>query len=162
MVWLLTSVTVMLTTLLSGDQAVPINNAVGPGCRTEYVTTWERQYLHAEDEECKNVIKKVPVKISKLEPKKICNQLSCKTEQVRVWVHQDYEVVTKECETVQREVPTLVSKKVKKTVCDDFNYDDHDNNIISNEIDNNPPKAMELPCWSGSLCPSDTISIVMG
>jgi len=55
-----------------------------------------------------------------------------------------------------------VSKKVKKTVCDDFNYDDHDNNIISNEIDNNPPKAMELPCWSGSLCPSDTISIVMG
>ena len=64
--------TILFVIFLSGGHAAPVDNV--PQCRTEYVTTLEIQYREVEEEECTNVYKKVPVKISKLEPRKTCGE----------------------------------------------------------------------------------------
>ena len=44
-------------------------------CRTEYVTIWETNYVETEEEICKceTVHKKVPQRVSKIYPKKVCD-----------------------------------------------------------------------------------------
>merc|ERR1712227_436270 len=125
------TISLILSTLLSGDQAAPVNNdGDGPVCEVEYVTAWETQYQETEEEECKDVHKKVPIKVSKLVSKTICdeeqeknvvdpydNEFSCHTEHVKIWEYQYIEDVEKECETVHQKVPVQVSNLVKKIVC---------------------------------------------
>jgi len=131
---------IILATLLVGDHAAPVDNV--HECRTEYVTTWETQYHETEKEECTNILKKVPVMISKLEPKKICEEIkedtnktsvkevvepfteddikfSCHTEHVKIWKHSHVELISKECKTVTKKIPVEVSKMETKKVCDE-------------------------------------------
>merc|ERR1719328_428657 len=200
---------IILATLLVGDHAAPVDNV--HECRTEYVTTWETQYHETEEEECTKILKKVPVMISKLEPKKICEEIeedtiktsvqevvepfteddvkfSCHTEHVKIWKHSHVELISKECKTVTKKIPVEVSKMETKKVCDevidpfdeaidsfdeaidpfDESYYDYDKSVDVKIIalnDNDepeqkyPPKPAKLPCWSGTECPSDLITV---
>merc|ERR1719328_329216 len=204
---------IILATLLVGDHAAPVDNV--HECRTEYMTTWETQYHETEKEECTNILKKVPVMISKLEPKKICGEVeedtnktsvqkvvepftedyvkfSCHTEHVKIWKHSYVELISKECKTVTKKIPVEVSKMETKKDCDevidpfdeaidsfdeaidpfDESYYDYDtsDNANENEVgialnDNDepeqkyPPIPAKLPCWSGTECPSDLITV---
>merc|ERR1712227_456259 len=131
-------------------------------CRTEYMTTWETQYHETEKEECTNILKKVPVMISKLEPKKICKEIeedtnkasvqevvepftednvkfSCHTEHVKIWKHSYVELLSKECKTVTKKIPVEVSKMETKKICDeviapfDESYYDYETSDDDNE-----------------------------
>jgi len=237
---------IILATLLVGDHAAPVDNV--HECRTEYVTTWETQYHETEEEECTNILKKVPVMISKLEPKKICEEIeedtiktsvqevvepftehdikfSCHTEHVKIWKHSHVELISKECKTVTKKIPVEVSKMETKKDCDEvidpfdeaidsfdeaidpfdeaidpfdesyydyetsdddnenevrialidpsdetnFDYDTSDNaneNEVGIALNDNdepeqkyPPIPAKLPCWSGTECPSDLITV---
>ena len=143
------TVSIILATSQSGSHAAPVD-VDDPKCRTEFITIMETQYHEVEEEECTNIHKKVPVMVSKLEPRKVCGenqeenldlrtsvdiacsnchddttQFNCHTEHVKVWKHRLVELDNKECKTVLKKVPVEVGKLVEKTVCDeDSIYDD--------------------------------------
>ena len=183
--------TISLATLLSGDHAAPVGD--DPKCTNEYVTTWETQFREKEEVECTNVLKTVPVMVSKLEPRKICEEnteeitkrsvqevivpfnedigLSCHTELEQVWKNSSVELVSKECKTVLKKIPFKVSSKRElKQVCDEIKnpFDNEENDLKIIKIPENdddelgqgyPPKPIVLPCWSGTECPSDFITV---